>query len=280
MLVTFKQVLDMAEAGNFCIPAFNVYNIETCMGAVKAAEELKAPCILQVYPRLMKEEVGYYLSPAVVAAAHKASVPVCFHLDHGPSELEVTRALRWGATGIMMDGSALDFEDNIAITKRVVDLCSYAGVQVEGELGHIGTVNDDSMDEFTTPDDAKAFVERTGVQALAVLVGNAHGRYKKPPKIDIQRIADIRKATNGTALVLHGGSGIPDEAIKEAVKAGIRKLNVATDICYAFLDCVQEEIVKPDRTVAVDNFMKKPIEAVKEFCMTKVLLCGAEGKAK
>ena len=94
MLVTFKQVLDMAEAGNFCIPAFNVYNIETCMGAVKAAEELKAPCILQVYPRLMKEEVGYYLSPAVVAAAHKASVPVCFHLDHGPSELEVTRALR------------------------------------------------------------------------------------------------------------------------------------------------------------------------------------------
>ncbi len=280
MLVTFKQVLDMAEAGNFCIPAFNVYNIETCMGAVKAAEELKAPCILQVYPRLMKEEVGYYLSPAVVAAAHKASVPVCFHLDHGPSELEVTRALRWGATGIMMDGSALNFEDNIAITKRVVDLCSYAGVQVEGELGHIGTVNDDSMDEFTTPDDAKAFVERTGVQALAVLVGNAHGRYKKPPKIDIQRIADIRKATNGTALVLHGGSGIPDEAIKEAVKAGIRKLNVATDICYAFLDCVQEEIVKPDRTVAVDNFMKKPIEAVKEFCMTKVLLCGAEGKAK
>lgn len=280
MLVTFKQVLDMAEAGNFCIPAFNVYNIETCMGAVKAAEELKAPCILQVYPRLMKEEVGYYLSPVVVAAAHKASVPVCFHLDHGPSELEVTRALRWGATGIMMDGSALNFEDNIAITKRVVDLCSYAGVQVEGELGHIGTVNDDSMDEFTTPDDAKAFVERTGVQALAVLVGNAHGRYKKPPKIDIQRIADIRKATNGTALVLHGGSGIPDEAIKEAVKAGIRKLNVATDICYAFLDCVQEEIVKPDRTVAVDNFMKKPIEAVKEFCMTKVLLCGAEGKAK
>ena len=280
MLVTFKQVLDMAEAGNFCIPAFNVYNIETCMGAVKAAEELNAPCILQVYPRLMKEEVGYYLSPAVVAAAHKASVPVCFHLDHGPSELEVTRALRWGATGIMMDGSALNFEDNIAITKRVVDLCSYAGVQVEGELGHIGTVNDDSMDEFTTPDDAKAFVERTGVQALAVLVGNAHGRYKKPPKIDIQRIADIRKATNGTALVLHGGSGIPDEAIKEAVKAGIRKLNVATDICYAFRDCVQEEIVKPDRTVAVDNFMKKPIEAVKEFCMTKVLLCGAEGKAK
>lgn len=280
MLVNFKQILTMAEEGGYCIPAFNVYNLETLMGAVKAAEELKAPCILQVYPRLMKEEVGYYLAPAVVAAAHKASVPVCFHLDHGPSELETTRSLRWGATGIMLDGSALSFEENIALTKRVVDTCGFVDVQVEGELGHIGTVNDDSMDEFTVPEDAKIFVERTGVQALAVLVGNAHGRYKKPPKIDIQRIADIRKATNGTALVLHGGSGIPDEAIKEAVKAGIRKLNVATDICYAFLDSVQEEVNKPDRMIAVDNFMKIPINAVKEFCMTKVLLCGAEGKAK
>ena len=280
MLVNFKQILTMAEEGGYCIPAFNVYNLETLMGAVKAAEELKAPCILQVYPRLMKEEVGYYLAPAVVAAAHKASVPVCFHLDHGPSELETTRSLRWGATGIMLDGSALPFEENIALTKRVVDTCGFVNVQVEGELGHVGTVMDDSMDEFTEPDEAKIFVERTGVQALAVLVGNAHGRYKKPPKIDIQRIADIRKATNGTALVLHGGSGIPDEAIKEAVKAGIRKLNVATDICYTFLDSVQAEINKPERIVAVDNFMKKPIEDVKEFCMSKVLLCGAEGKAK
>lgn len=279
MLVTLKEILGMAEAGNYCIPAFNVYNIETLMGAVKAAEELRAPCIFQVYPRLMKEEVGYYLAPAIVAAAHKASVPVCFHLDHGPSELETTRSLRWGATGIMLDGSALSFEENIALTKRVVDTCAYVNVQVEGELGHVGTVNDDAMEEFTEPEEAKIFVERTGVQALAVLVGNAHGRYKKPPKIDIQRIADIRKATNGTALVLHGGSGIPDEAIKEAVKAGIRKLNVATDICYAFLDSVQEEINKPDRMIAVDNFMKTPINTVKEFCMTKVLLCGAEGKA-
>lgn len=280
MLVNFKQIIGMAEEGGYCIPAFNVYNMETCMGAIKAAEERKAPVILQVYPRLFKEEAGYYLSPVVVAAAHKASVPVCFHLDHGPTELEVTRALRYGATGIMLDGSALPFDENIALTKRVVDLCSYVDVQVEGELGHVGTVNDDSMDEFTVPEDAKKFVEATGVTALAVLVGNAHGRYKKPPKIDIGRIADIRKATNGTALVLHGGSGIPDEAIKEAVKAGIRKLNVATDVCYAFLDCVQEEVVKPDRTVAVDNFMKKPIEAVKVFAETKIKLVGAEGKAK
>ena len=279
MLVSLQTILAMAEAGNYCIPAFNVYNMETCMGAIAAAEELKAPVILQVYPRLMKEEAGYYLSPVILAAASKASVPVCFHLDHGPSELETTRSLRWGATGIMLDGSALPFEENIALTKRVVDVCRHVGVGVEGELGHIGAVSDDTMDEFTVPEDAAKFVAETGVCCLAVLVGNAHGRYKKPPKIDIARIADIRRATNGTALVLHGGSGIPDEAIKEAVKAGIRKLNVATDICYAFLDCIAEEIVKPDRAIAVDNFMKKPIEAVKNFAMTKILLANAQGKA-
>lgn len=279
MLVSLQSILAMAEAGNYCIPAFNVYNMETCMGAIAAAEELKSPVILQVYPRLMKEEAGYYLAPVILAAANKASVPVCFHLDHGPSELETTRSLRWGATGIMLDGSALPFDENIALTRRVVDVCRHVGVGVEGELGHIGSVADDAMDEFTVPADAAKFVAETGVCCLAVLVGNAHGRYKKPPKIDISRIADIRRATGGTALVLHGGSGIPDEAIKEAVKAGIRKLNVATDICYAFLDCVQEEVNKPDRAIAVDNFMKKPIEAVKNFAMTKILLVGAEGKA-
>lgn len=279
MLVNFKQILDMAEEGNYCIPAFNVYNIETCMGAIKAAEELKAPCILQVYPRLMKEEIGYYLAPCVVAAAHKASVPVCFHLDHGPSELETTRSLRWGATGIMLDGSALPFEENIALTKRVVETCKFVDVQVEGELGHIGMVSDDSMDEFTVPEEAKIFVEKTGVQALAVLVGNAHGRYKKPPKIDIQRIADIRKATNGTALVLHGGSGIPDEQVKAAIAAGIRKMNIGTDVCCAFADGTLESLNDPARSLAVDLFMKKPIETVKKMALEKIKLVGAEGKA-
>ncbi len=279
MLVNLKYVLDLAEKGNFAIPAFNVYNMESAMGVLKAAEEMKAPIIMQVYPRLMKEDTGYFLSPIIKAAAEKASVPVCFHLDHGPSELETTRSIRYGATGIMLDGSTLPFEENIALTKRVVDTCSYLGVQVEGELGHVGMTSDNDMDEFTTPEDAKRFIEETGVACLAVAVGTAHGRYKKPPKLDIERIKDIRKATNNTALVLHGGSGVPDEEIEKAVKAGIRKMNFATDICYAFLDTCLEELQKPDRAVAIDTFMKKPIEAVKEFCITRIKLVGAENRA-
>ena len=279
MLVNLKTVLALAEEKGFCVPAFNVYNMESCMGAIYAAEEMKAPVILQVYPRLMKEDTGYYLSPVILAAAKRASVPVCFHLDHGPSELETTRSLRYGATGIMLDGSTLPIEENIALTRRVVDTCRYLDVQVEGELGHVGTTNDSAMDEFTTPADAKRFVEETGVACLAVAVGTAHGKYKKPPKLDIERIKAIREATNGTALVLHGGSGVPDEEIKKAVAAGIRKMNFATDICYAFLDSCLEELQKPDRAVAIDTFMKKPIEAVKQFCITRILLVGADGKA-
>ncbi|MEE0867124.1 MAG: class II fructose-bisphosphate aldolase [Clostridia bacterium] len=279
MLVNLKYVLDLAEKGNFAIPAFNVYNMESVMGVLKAAEEAKAPIIMQVYPRLMKEEAGYFLSPVILAAAKKATVPVCFHLDHGPSELETTRSIRYGATGIMLDGSTLPFEENIALTKRVVDTCAYLDVQVEGELGHVGTTKDDEMDEFTTPEDAKRFVEETGVACLAVAVGTAHGRYSKPPKLDIERIKEIRKATNNAALVLHGGSGVPEEEIKKAVAAGIRKMNFATDICYAFLDCCLEELQKPDRVIAIDNFMKKPIEAVKEFCISRIKLVGAENKA-
>lgn len=279
MLVTLKKVIDMAENGNFCIPAFNVYNMETVMGVAEAAEELRAPVIMQVYPRLFNEEVGYYLAPVILAAAKKMTVPVCFHLDHGPSEYEVIKALRSGASGIMLDGSEHSFEDNVALTKHIADICGTVGVQVEGELGHIGSVNDDAMDEFTNPDDAAEFVRRTGVACLAVLIGNAHGHYKKPPKLDIERVKAIRKATGGIPLVLHGGSGIPDDQVKAAVAAGIRKMNIGTDVCCAFADGAKAELENPGRSLAVDLFMKPSIESVKRLAEEKIRLVGADGKA-
>lgn len=279
MLVTLQEIIGMAEKGEYCIPAFNVYNIETVMGVIKAAEELKAPVIMQVYPRLVNEEVGYYVIPAVLAAAKKASVPVCLHLDHGPSEKEALKMLRWGATGIMLDGSPLDFDENVALTKKVVDICETVGVGVEGEIGHIGSVNDDAMDEFTNPDEAAEFVKKTGVTCLAVLIGNAHGHYKKPPKLDIERVKAIRKATNGIPLVLHGGSGIPDDQVKAAIKAGIRKMNIGTDVCCAFADGAKAELDNPARSLAVDLFMKPSIESVKNLAVNKIKLVGADGKA-
>lgn len=280
MLVTLQKIIGMAEAGGFCIPAFNVYNAETIMGVIEAAEEAKAPVILQVYPRLVREDIGYYIAPVALAAAAKATVPVCFHLDHGPSEHEVQRMLRWGASGVMIDGSTLPFEENVALTRHIVDICASVGVGVEGELGHIGSVNDDTMEEFTDPTAAAEFVEKTKVTCLAVLVGNAHGHYKKPPEIDIDRIKAIRAATNNTPLVLHGGSGIPDETVMCAIEAGIRKLNVGTDVCCAFANGATEELNREGRSIAIDLFMKPAIEAVKKLALEKIKLTGSGGRAE
>lgn len=279
MLVNLRKIISMAEEGGYCIPAFNVYNIETVMGVIKAAEEQRSPVIIQVYPRLVNEEVGYYLAPVILAAAKKATVPVCFHLDHGPSEFEAQKILYWGATGIMYDGSVHPLAENISNTKHIVDICNAVGVGVEGELGHIGSVNDDSMDQFTNPEEAAYFVKNTGVCCLAVLIGNAHGHYKKPPKLDIERVKDIRKATGGIPLVLHGGSGIPDDQVKAAISAGVRKMNIGTDVCCAFAEGTLETLNDPDRSIAVDLFMKKPIEFVKELAVSKIKLVGADGKA-
>ncbi|MDP4132452.1 MAG: class II fructose-bisphosphate aldolase [Bacillota bacterium] len=275
MLVNLKEILAIAQEKSFAIPAFNVYNMETVMGVIQAAEELNAPVILQCYSRLFSNEEGYYLAPIILAAAEKAKVPVCFHLDHGAGFTEVSRALRYGTTGIMIDASNNPFAENVEITKKVFDMSNAVGVPVEGELGHIGSVNDASMGEFTDPAEAKEYVKQTGVSALAILVGTAHGRYKKAPKLDIERIKAIKQSTQ-IPLVLHGGSGVPDDQIIAAINAGIRKINFGTDLCYSFLDKVFE--TSRDK-IAIDLFMKDAIINVKAFAQSKLRLLGAENKA-
>ena len=275
MLVSFDKILSIADKGGFAIPAFNVYNMETVMGIIGAAEELRAPVILQCYSRLMSNDEGYYLSPIVLAAAARASVPVCFHLDHGAGELPVMRAIRFGATGIMIDAPTEPIDQNIAITSKIVELCGHNGIQVEGELGHIGSANDETMSESTETADAVRFANETGVRALAIAVGTAHGHYKKAPKLDIERIGEIHTALPEVSLVLHGGSGIPDEQIRAAIAAGIRKINFGTDVCYSFLDKVFET---SRSIVAVDLFMRDAISSVKAFAEEKIKLLGADGR--
>lgn len=278
MLVEFKKILSMAEEGGYCIPAFNVYNLETAKGVINAAEKLRAPVILQFYSRLVTSKVAEDVAPIVLDMANKATVPVCFHLDHGAGECEVVRSIRMGMTGIMIDASMEDLDGNIAKTKNVVKLCDHVGIGVEGELGHVGKAADGDenvVTEYTHPDEAKKYVEETGVCALAIMVGTAHGRYKKAPVLDIERIKAIKKETN-VALVLHGGSGVPDEQIKAAIKAGIRKMNFSTDLCYSFLDACRE---RDKNIVGIDLFMTEPIQRVQDFAENKINVLEANGRA-
>ena len=274
MLYNLEQILALAEKDGYAVPAFNVYNMETVMGVLKAAEEARSPVIMQLYSRLATSGNSDYVCPIVLEAAKRATVPVCLHLDHGSGFEAVTTALRNGCTGIMIDYSTLPLEENIEGTKKIVDMCNLVGVQVEGELGHIGKTSEGPNNQFTEVADAVKYVKETGVKALAVQVGTAHGRYKQAPVLAIERIKEIKEAT-GVALVLHGGSGVPDDQIKMAVKAGIRKMNFSTDLCYTFIESVQRQ--DKDK-IAIDLIMKEPIEEVKKFCLSKIEVLGSKNR--
>ncbi len=273
MLTSLKTVLDIAEQKQCAIPAFNVYNAETVMGAIKAAEESNSCMILQMYSRLFDNEEAEFMAPAMIAAAQKSSCKIALHIDHGSSRDVIVKALRLGCTGVMRDASKLPFEENVTVTADVCGMAHAVGVQVEGELGHIGVAKDGVSTVYTDAQEAAEFVSRTGADALAIQVGTAHGHYKQAPELAIDRIAEIHAATPA-ALVLHGGSGVPDEQIKAAIKAGIRKINFATDVCCVFLDTVR---ATDKNIIAIDMFMKEPIQAVKRFCLEKIALCGSEG---
>ena len=276
MLVNLKEILAIAKEKKFAIPAFNVYNMETVMGVIHAAEANRAPVILQSYSRLFTNEEASYLAPMIREAAIRASVPVCFHLDHGAGYPEVAKGVRLGCTGVMIDASTHPLEENIEITKKVTALCNPMGIFVEGELGHIGSAaNGDEKAEYTKVDEAVRYVKETDVSALAVMVGTAHGRYKQAPVLAIDRIRELADAT-GIPLVLHGGSGVPDDQILAAVDAGIRKINFGTDVCYSFLDAV---FATDRKTVAIDLFMRGAVDSVCAFATEKIKLLGAAGKA-
>ena len=281
-LVTTKQLLTDAQKNGYAVGAFNVENMEMVQAVVAAAEELHSPVIMQTTPSTVKYADVDYFYANVKTAAEKASVPVVMHLDHGNSFELAMRAYRAGYTSIMIDGSHESFEDNIAVTKAVVDACHPGGVPVEAELGKVGGKEDDleggEGNPYTDPQEAETFVERTGVDFLAVAIGTAHGVYKGIPKLDVERLSEIRSVVD-IPLVLHGTSGVPDDAVRECIKRGICKVNYATDLRIAFSKGVKEVLAENPDVFDPKKYNARGREEVKKYVMDKIRVCGSAGKA-
>lgn len=230
MLVSMKKLLTKAEKENVAVGAFSVGNMEMVMGAVRAAEELNIPIILQIAECRLKNSPLELMGPMMISAAKNSKVEIAVHLDHGLHIETVEKALEMGFTSVMFDGSTLPLEENIATVKKVREMADRYGATVEAELGVVGgNEGDGAAHEIlcTNPDDAKRFCDETGVDALAVAIGNAHGNYPVLPKLRFDVLEDIDKAVE-TPLVLHGGTGITDEMFQRAIRSGVRKVNIAT----------------------------------------------------
>lgn len=280
-LVTTKQLLLDAQKNGYAIGAFNVENMEMVQAVVAAAEELKSPVIMQTTPSTLKYADVDYFYANVATAAKKASVPVVMHLDHGSSFELAMQAYRAGYTSIMIDGSHSIFEENIAVTKAVVDACHPGGIPVEAELGKVGGKEDDldgGNGGYTEPSEAAEFVEATGIDSLAVAIGTAHGVYKGIPKLDVERLSQIREVVS-IPLVLHGTSGVPDDAVRECIRRGICKVNYATDLRIAFTNGVKEVLAEKPETIDPKKYNAVGREKVKEYVMSKMLVCGSNGRA-
>ncbi|MDO9516954.1 MAG: class II fructose-1,6-bisphosphate aldolase [Methanosarcinaceae archaeon] len=281
-LVTNKEVLDAANDGGYAVGAFNINNMEIVQSIVTTASEMNAPVILAASQGAISYAGIEYLEAIAKIAASKTNTPVTLHLDHGTDFNVILQCIRHGFTSVMIDGSHLPFEENIALTKRVVEVAHPCGVSVEAELGRLVGVEDNiSVDEkdaiFTHPDEAVQFVEETDVDALAVAIGSAHGIYKGDPNLDFDRLEKIDKKVD-IPLVLHGASGIPEESIKKAVKLGINKINIDTELRLAFRDAVRKVVTETD---AYDprKICGPARDAMKEIVKYKIGIFGSEGKA-
>ena len=281
-LVTTKQLLLDAQKGGYAVGAFNVENMEMVQAVVAAAEELRSPVIMQTTPSTVKYANLNYFYENVKVAAQESSVPVVIHLDHGNSFELAMQAYRTGYTSIMIDGSHEGFEDNIALTSAVVKACHPGEVPIEAELGKVGGKEDDldggEGDPYTNPQEAAEFVERTGIDSLAVAIGTAHGVYKGVPKLDFSRLSEIRKAVS-IPLVLHGTSGVPDEDVAECIKRGICKVNYATDLRIAFTKGINQVLKENPDTIDLKKYNAKGREEVRKYVMHKMKICLSIAKA-
>lgn len=277
MLADIRFWEKKAQEGHFAIPHFNVWNAEMLMGVMDAAEESKAPIIISFGTGFVGNTSFEDFSHMMVSMARKASVPVITHWDHGRSMEIVQNAYNHGMNSVMRDASAFDFEENIRLTKEVVDYFHPRGIPVEAELGHVGneTIYEEALASYryTDPGQAAEFVERTSCDSLAVAIGNQHGVYTSEPQLNFEVVERVRAAVS-VPLVLHGASGIGDADIRTAISLGIAKINIHTELCQAAMAAIRDRVDQP--FLAVERAVR---DAVKQRALEKIVLFGTDGKA-
>lgn len=284
MLVTGKEILLDAQKNGYAVGAFNVNNMEIVQAIIEAAEETNSPVILQASQGGISYAGVEYIAALGKLAGRNAKVPVALHLDHGTDFEQIIQCIRHGFTSVMIDASKYPLEENIKLTKEIVRIAHAAGVSVEAELGKIGGTEDDvTVDErdatFTDPAEAKRFVDETGVDFLAIAVGTAHGVYQGEPKLDYDRIKTIRETVD-VPLVLHGSSGVPEQAIRKAVPLGISKINIDTDLRIKFSEGVKNLLKENPDEIDPRKILKPAKAGMKEKIIEKMNIFGSAGKAK
>lgn len=282
-LVTVKELLTKAEEGKYAVGAFNVNNMEIVQAILAAAEAEKAPVIMQASQGAIKYAGIDYIYALANLAASQSTVPMALHLDHGTSFAQCMQCIRYGFTSVMIDGSKLPLEENITLTNKVIEVARATGVSVEAELGKIGGTEDDiHVDEkdafFTDPEEARYFAEKTGVDALAIAIGTAHGQYKGVPKLDFTRLEKIAGLVK-VPIVLHGSSGVPDEAIQEAIRLGVRKVNIDTNIREAFTGACRQVLEKNAKEIDPRKVLAPAREATTQIIREKIRVFGSSGRA-
>lgn len=278
MLVNLNDVLKKAQKEHYAVGLFNTTDSDMLQAAIEAAEEMNSPIVIGTAEILLPFGELKLIAPSVIAAAKRAKVPVVVHYDHGLTFDRCMEALKLGFSSVMFDGSTKDYETNLKETQEIVKIAHSFGASVEGEIGHVGNadVGDENLtDMYTTPEEAKAYIQATGVDALAVAIGSAHGVYKKKPMLNIERLKQIR-ATVDTPLVLHGGSGLSDDDFKNTIREGIAKVNIFTDMCLAGDRAMKEGEEKGLGYLATRNLK---VEYIKEVVKEKIRLFGSENKA-
>lgn len=277
-LITADTMLYNAQKAGYAVGAFNAENMEMMQAVIAAAEELCAPVMIQTTPSTVKyADLGLFYS-SVAALAAKAKVPVALHLDHGDSFELAVKAIKEGYTSIMIDGSHGGFEENIALTKRVVDVAKPNGIPVEAELGKVGGKEDDldgGDGGYTDPEQAAEFVMRTGITSLAVAIGTAHGFYHGTPKLDVQRLEEIHKVVD-IPLVLHGASGLLDQDIQACIARGICKVNFATELRAAFSQGIKAYIEEEPNVIDPKKYGAAGRQKVKELVKNRMRVCGCQ----